>query len=499
MGNSAQTAMAVYELPLGTPVPGAALPAARRGGSTLSEALLVDNATWFCRLRWGVIAILVLFGLLSCVPGLFVAMGVQPRLVWPFGTGILLAIANLGFRRHLRTLRPEARARQVRVNLWSQIVIDLAVLTAVVHFCGYTDTPIYFAYLFHVVLACIFFSTLDSLLVTVLACLLYSLCGLARVQGLLGAAHILPGIGQPFGGSLSILLAHLLLPQLFWLIVWFLTTHLARLLQERDLELAVTNRQLVEAQSERVRHMLHTTHELKAPFAAIHANAQLLMQGYCGVLPAKAMDVVGRIAARSQRLAWAIRDMLQLANLGSAGQTPPAPTRLDLVEVLRRSVEHVGPQAARRGVDVRVQGEPAAVFLVAPEDHLRMLFDNLLANAVAYSYDGGEVSLRYEVTPAREVIVTVEDHGIGIAPAKLPRVFDEYYRTEEAVRHCSESTGLGLAIVREVAQSHGFRLRVESRPGMETRFVVRMPTLAKVAEMTSDAERVYDGVHTDCR
>jgi signal transduction histidine kinase len=498
MGNSAQTVMAAYELPLGAPVPSASLACAHTRGGTLPEVLLLENAGWFCRLRWGVAAILALFGSLSWVPSLFTSLGVLPCLVWPFGTGLLLAVANLGFRQHLRTLRPETATRQVKVNLWSQIVADLAVLTAVVHFCGYTDTPIYFAYLFHVVLACIFFSALNSFLVTVLACLLYSLCGLARLRGLLATAYILPWSGEPFRGGLSVLLVHLFLPQLFWLIVWFLTTHLARMVQDRDLALAVTNRQLVDAQAERARHMLHTTHELKAPFAAIHANAQLLVQGYCGILPAKAIDAAGRIEARSQRLAWAIRDMLQLANLSSVGQEQPPPTRLNLAEVLNRSAEQVGPQAERRGIRIRIQGQPAAVFLVLPEDHMRMLFDNLLANAVAYSYDGGEVSLTYEVDSTTGVTVTVEDHGIGISSAKLPCIFAEYYRTEEAVRHCSESTGLGLAIVREVAQSHRIRLRVESQPGLGTKFVVRIPTPTEGSEVTADEEEVQDGVCTDC-
>jgi signal transduction histidine kinase len=71
--------------------------------------------------------------------------------------------------------------------------------------------------------------------------------------------------------------------------------------------------------------------------------------------------------------------------------------------------------------------------------------------------------------------VEVEDDGIGIAEQKLPHVFEEYYRTDEAVRHYKESTGLGLAIVRQVAERHGVRLRVASTPGQGTRFTVWFP------------------------
>jgi signal transduction histidine kinase len=70
----------------------------------------------------------------------------------------------------------------------------------------------------------------------------------------------------------------------------------------------------------------------------------------------------------------------------------------------------------------------------------------------------------------------VEDEGIGIPAEKLPRIFDDYYRTEEAVRHNKDSTGLGLAIVRHVATSHRIRVRVESAPGRGTAVTLRFPT-----------------------
>jgi len=93
--------------------------------------------------------------------------------------------------------------------------------------------------------------------------------------------------------------------------------------------------------------------------------------------------------------------------------------------------------------------------------------------------------------------VTIEDEGIGIAPEKLPRIFDVYYRTEEAVRHRPESTGVGLAIVRHVAEIHGIRVRVESAPDVGTRFTLRFPP----SEGDDEAERLgngsADGVRSD--
>ena len=75
--------------------------------------------------------------------------------------------------------------------------------------------------------------------------------------------------------------------------------------------------------------------------------------------------------------------------------------------------------------------------------------------------------------------VTVEDHGIGIAADKLPRIFDEYYHTDEAARHNKRSTGLGLAIVRQVAQTHGIRVRVRSQAEAGTTFTLTFPSAVR--------------------
>jgi len=80
-----------------------------------------------------------------------------------------------------------------------------------------------------------------------------------------------------------------------WLAVWYLASHLSSMVRRREYELATINRRLVAAQKERSQYMLATTHQLKAPFAAIYSNAQLLLQGYCGQIPDQAAQAVQRI------------------------------------------------------------------------------------------------------------------------------------------------------------------------------------------------------------
>jgi signal transduction histidine kinase len=258
-----------------------------------------------------------------------------------------------------------------------------------------------------------------------------------------------------------------------WLVVWYLASRLSGLIRERDRELTETNERLAQVQAERAKHMLRTTHELKAPFAAIHANADLLLKGYCGDVPREARAVVERIATRCQRLAVEIQEMLNLAMLRSASETPLNRTQVRLDTVLKWCMAQVQVTARQRNVTLVAELAPIAI--TAVEGHLRLLFSNLLSNAVSYSHVGGRVEVACQRGENQDPIVRIKDHGIGIPEDKLPLIFDEYYRTDEAVRHNKNSTGLGLAIVRHVAELHGIEITVRSTLGVNTTFELCFP------------------------
>ena len=172
-------------------------------------------------------------------------------------------------------------------------------------------------------------------------------------------------------------------------------------------------------------------------------------------------------------LSQQVIDMLQLANLRSTGQTSPTLAELDLAAVIQASAARFDAAAGQR--NIRIQGDFQPCAIHAAEDHLKMLIDNLLSNAINYSLDGGTVFVSCGGQPDGMARIVVSDEGIGIPAEKLPRIFEDYYRTSEAARHNKESTGLGLAIVRHVARRAGIRVQVESCQGQGTRFTLAIP------------------------
>jgi len=474
MSVSPETNEVTYVLPLGGPERGGSGPYGSGVTGAFSTHLVVRNVLWFCTFRWMVTGVLGLLGVLGLIPGLLEGFGLRIG-PWALATaGVLLGL-NTGFRWHAGRLTRKPSLRSALGNLWSQIVTDLVVLTAVVHFAGSLETGIAFAYLFHIVLACIFFTRPYSLLVTGMACGLYTVCVLADQAGWIpgGGIYLDGSVRRHIARTPLVVAVNLVLTQGVWLVVWYLASYLSAMVQRRDRQLRQTNRRLEAVLQERTQHMLRTTHELKAPFAAIDANTQLLLKGHCGALPEEAEEVVRRIGARSRRLAREIQEMLQLANLRSTGADGLPRNRFDLADVLRGCIGQVRETADGR--QVRLEADLAPAPVTGVRDHLEMLTVNLLSNAVHYSRPGGCVQVRCRQADDGGADLDVQDEGIGIPPDKLPRIFDEYYRTNEAARHNPDSTGLGLAIVRHVAELHHVRVRVRTEIGRGTTFRVHVP------------------------
>jgi len=460
-----------YELPLPQEPP--ADTEIRGSERPLPESMLVQNALWFCQFRWLVIAILVAYGILGLFPGVIDYFGLHSPGAWPFATAGILILGNIAFLSFARVKTSWAKTTS---NLWSQIITDLVVLTIVVYFVGSMETKIAFAYLFHIVLSCVFFSHRQSLMVTLMAISMFAVCVTAEY-----VLKIVPSMSIFAKSShelfilpvLTTLTVNFFFTIGIWLVVWYLASHLSLMVRRRDFDLNETNRRLMAAQEERSRHMLATTHQLKAPFAAVYSNAQLMLQGYCGDISDEALHVIQRITSRCRRLTAEIQEMLQLANLSSTSQQSLPRTKIVSTELLLWCISQVDPIARDRGIVFKMDIRPVA--MIGTEDHFKMLFVNLLSNAVSYSHRNGQVHICCFRGPNSEPIVTIADDGIGIPANKLPRIFEEHYRTKEGVQHNTESSGLGLAIVKHVAEIYRIRIRVESRPGFGTKFELKFP------------------------
>jgi signal transduction histidine kinase len=461
--------MASFELlPAGPEPAGLPLP------QGLGTPVLFRNSVWFIKVRWIVIGLFLTAGAAGrLLPGAFRGIGlVLPhRGLWQLAGG--LAVANLLFYFYSRSFTAASPPPRLRALLWLQILVDLAAVTFLVHLIGSTQTFIAFTYLFHISLSCIFFPPGSSLLVSLIASALYlgtvtlELTGLWTAGGVLAA----PILAERHSATLKALFAGSAV--FVWFIVWYFVSSLSEAVRRRDLVLSLANEQLVRADQEKTRQVMLTTHDLKAPFAGIESNIQVLKTLHWAEMPPPVQAIIDRIDRRAQSLRERIRDILILGDLKAQGpgRFPAAP--LDLREAVNAALEELAEKAESRRVSLRV--EVPSQTLLTNRERLGILITNLVDNAVSYSHPGGTVELK-AAKAGGQLVLSVSDQGIGIKEEALPHIFEEYYRTKNAARHNADSTGLGLSIVREIARSCGWTIRVQSELGRGTSFQVFIPT-----------------------
>lgn len=486
--------MNTYELPLN--IRDASAASNQKEITTfLPKPSLIRYALWFCYLRWIVIGTLGLYGALGISPLNLENYGMKQDTFWALIISAILILTNVFFHLHIHLTSKSATSSGIILNLWLQVISDLLILTFVVHFVGSLDTHIPYVYLFHIVLACIFFPPRKSLMVTLLATGFYLICVLLETTNVifLDGIFLDSTLREHISQNPVILITSVTSVLAIWFIVWYFASHLSSIVRERNRQLAISLQRLTQMQDERKRHMLRTTHELKAPFAAIHANTQLLLDGYCGELTQEAKDILKRIAERSRRLALAIQEMLQISNLSSISeQSSLSWAKSDISIILQDCIKQIQQIAQENSITIEAKLQPAEAVVV--EEHIKMLFQNLLSNSVQYSHKGGNVQVACYKNRLNEAEVFIEDHGIGIKPEKISRIFDEYYRTEEATQHNKGSTGLGLAIVRHIAITHHIRIKVESEPDAGTKFTLRFPSVDEQSAFLEKERKNHNGI-----
>ena len=440
----------------------------------LGAAFLLHNTRWFTQIRWMVIATLTVVGLAAhLVPQTFSSLGIQPPRVWLLQLAAAAAALNVLFCLAARRLGPDSPHIALRVQLWMQILVDLLAVTVLVHKVGSVDTFIAFTYLFHIVLACIFFSRRESLLVTVVATGMYLACVALEISGPGRGPHILVDLSPMHEATPRTAILMATSAVFVWFVVWYFAATLSRDVRQRDAKLQAANAQLLEADEEKNRMVLRTVHDLKAPFAGIESSVQRLQNELWDQTPPPVQETVLKIAHRAHTLRDRIRDILMLGDLRSGRARPLPPSRIDFQPWFAELAALLAETAGSRRVSVDLSGVPS-VTLVTQKERLAILFSNILANAISYSHEGGTVEVS-GVVQRDAVRVRIADHGIGIEEDVLPRIFEEYYRTTEAAAFNRASTGLGLAIVQEVASQLGLGISVTSEHGKGTTFEVRIP------------------------
>ncbi len=243
-------------------------------------------------------------------------------------------------------------------------------------------------------------------------------------------------------------------------------------LHEQNVELGRQQRAVEEASRLKSQFLSNMSHELRTPLNSVMALSRVLIMQAKSKLSEEEVSYLEVIERNGKNLLRMINEILDLAKI-EAGRMDVHPKAFSFAQILENILESIMPLAKEKQLELRADIPDDLPHLESDELRVSQILQNLLGNAVKFT-DAGRVSVSVRSDP-ENMIVQVDDTGIGIAESDLPHIFDEFRQADGTSTRRHEGTGLGLAIARKTAQMLGGEISVLSMLGKGSTFTLTLP------------------------
>ena len=437
-------------------------------------AELTQRVAWFVRLRWLAVA-----GTVVAVP-----LGKQVlhfELIAGWRILVLAACLfalNWSYVLILRMLRPRMegatpRLRTVEIFVKVQVVFDLLILTAMLHYAGGIQNPFSFYYIFHVIIASILLTRRDAYEVAALALALYAGMVLLEHFDLVGFYPLTAAQKKPPNGLMAIAI---LATGTTLFIAVFMATTIMEHLREKEAELEKAWREVKHLEATKSRFLVLVSHEMRSPIVAIRSIIDAIRVAYKSSLGDKPAEMLERAGERADSLLALTKDLLTLARQESMEGKPMTTEVVDMLELTRKNVELFRSEAEEKSITVLEDYVNTPFGVRSDTESMNLVVSNLVSNAIRYTPTGGTVSISWECTGSR-AILKVADTGIGIPEKEMQHIFKEFFRADNAKKFTASGTGMGLAITKHIVERSGGTISVDSQESKGSAFTVTLPAV----------------------
>ena len=217
-------------------------------------------------------------------------------------------------------------------------------------------------------------------------------------------------------------------------------------------------------------------HQLRSPSNAIYSMLKTIRKGYLGPVTQEQEKTIERCEKRIEILGQVINDLLELS-IKQADITKTIIHPVDSTKIIKALINLYQTRALEKGIEITFHIEDSLPQIMADERLIDDLFINLISNAIKYTRPGGKVQVSLVKESQNHVRFEVSDTGIGIHEEDIPRLFSEFFRTENAKEYVEEGSGLGLVIVKGILDRLKGTISVKSKSGEGTRFTCLLPSV----------------------
>lgn len=433
----------------------------------LNTVILKSRLAWSIRLRW--LAVIGYF-LATIITEVFFKISLPYKQIWI--VLISLAILNLLYQVLFWIIKEFSFTSEI-IILHIHIVIDLICLTLIVHFSGGIENPIYLFYIFHIVISSILFSKYSPFMIATLVIILfYSLVYLEFKE-------IVPHYCLYEISIHNSQLAVILILIVFFITVYvteYICTTFMRIYRDSKRIIDKQNKQLIEADKNKTRFFQFASHELKSPVIAIKSTLDGVTKSSADSLDPKVLDLLKRASIRSAQLLTILKELLELSQKRNVKPILEN-EQININKILDDTIEREKTSAEQKKIKLNLNLTNNSISTCGKQEDFEKVFSNLINNAIRYSPNGSEVEITIK-SENNDIIFEVNDNGIGIPKEDIPKIFEEFYRSESAKKAVNFGTGLGLSLVKQIVENYNGTISVTSKVDHGSTFKVSIPIKA---------------------
>jgi signal transduction histidine kinase len=426
-------------------------------------ASLRERLAWYINLRW-----LALIAILICVPSSVEIL----KFNIPFHQ--LIIIASLLFFINLvyffiTRYYPFKSEYQELYFAELQIIVDIIIISFLIHYSGGIGNPFYFLYIVQVILSGILFpGKIVPYLNAVLAALLLTFWTLAEYLNIIKSYYL-----NPEHISLSIIIISL---AAFYITI-FAGIYIINnfMIGYRSLKSIIDekNNMLQQSIRDRNKSFRYAAHELKTPVIAIQSSLAVIQDLYSGELRSEVNEMILKAGNRSSQILNMIKEIITITQY-NLGMEKPEFRKVDFNCWLKSAVNQHIPYALKKNINLQLITSDRIPAVTIDTTGFEKVISNLINNALRYTKVGGSVKVA-SFFQDNKFGFRVSDNGIGIEKNDSQKIFEEFFRGKNAKEMERFGTGLGLNLVKEIVEYYDGEISVNSTSGVGSTFTITFP------------------------
>ncbi len=215
------------------------------------------------------------------------------------------------------------------------------------------------------------------------------------------------------------------------------------------------------------------SHQLRTPLSAMRWETELLLTKFSQGLNQRQLKSLSNVAALSDRMTKLVNDLLEVARIDQQGLILKK-QHFDFKEIIQNILEEIMSLVKSRRIELTVDFEKRLPLAFGDPEKIKIVAENLISNAIKYNTSGGKVEIKI-FKRGNYLVFEIKDNGVGVPEEQHARIFDKFFRSDNAVKYQTEGTGLGLFISKNIIEQLGGRIWFQSIENVGSVFSFSLP------------------------